>query len=363
MKSRGYNFGAGPATLPQVILEEAQEELLNWQEKGMSILEIGHRTQDFTFLMEELQSLLRELLSIPDNYRVLFLAGATRTQFAMLPMNLLERKEQAGFLISGNWSSMAYDECRRLKRAYCIASTQNEGYLRTPNPFNWQLQDDTTYIYYTANETINGVRFDKRPQFGDIPLVVDMTSNFLSEPINVSDYGVIFAGSQKNIAPAGLTIVIIRQDLLDREPEFPIPTMLDYRTHVKHNSLYATLPTFNCYMALKMFKWIKSQGGVGELYKANLQKSNKLYNYIDGTQFYKCAIDDRSRSIMNVCFSIEREELEPVFIEQAEKAGLLSLKGHKTVGGLRASLYNAMPIAGVDALIEFMEQFSKLYSS
>jgi phosphoserine aminotransferase len=362
MKSRGYNFGAGPAMLPESVLEEAQSELLNWQGKGMSILEIGHRTPDFTNLMDEAQSLLRELLDIPDNYHVLFLGGPARTQFAMLPMNLLSNKEQAGFLLSGRWSSLAYDECCRIKRAYCIASTETSGYKEVPSPLNWHLKDDTTYIHYTSNETINGVSYQEPPRFGDIPLVADMTSSFLSEPLNINDYGVIFAGSQKNIAPAGLTIVIIRADLLNRATEYPIPTMFDYRTHVECNSLYATSPTFNCYMALKMFKWIKSQGGVGKLHKLNIQKASKLYDYIDNSPLYDCSVAKKSRSLMNVCFRIVRSELEPIFIEQAKAAGLLALNGHKTVGGLRASLYNAMPMAGVDALIEFMADFAKTNS-
>ncbi|MDF1757653.1 MAG: 3-phosphoserine/phosphohydroxythreonine transaminase [Legionellaceae bacterium] len=359
MKPRGYNFGAGPATLPEVILEQAQSELLNWQGRGMSILEIGHRTPDVMSLLEEAEQLVRELLIIPTNYHVLFLGGATRTQFAMLPMNLLANKEQAGFLISGNWSSIAYDECQRLKRAYCIASTKSNGYRSVPSPMDWQLQDNTAYVYYTSNETVNGVRFAKVPQFGDIPLVVDMTSSFLSEPLNISDYGVVFAGAQKNIAPAGLTIAIVRSDLLEREPEFPIPTMLDYRTHVKHNSLYATLPTFNCYMALKMFKWVKEQGGVTEMHRLSQQKANKVYELIDNSPFYQCFVEPDSRSLMNVCFSLTRPELEPLFVDKAADAGLLSLKGHKAVGGIRASLYNAMPMSGVDALVEFMSDFAK----
>ncbi|MDP3704651.1 MAG: 3-phosphoserine/phosphohydroxythreonine transaminase [Legionellaceae bacterium] len=362
MKTRAYNFGAGPAMLPESVLQETQAELLNWRGLGMSVLEIGHRTPEFMAMMEEAQALLRELLAIPKNYHVLFLGGSARTQFAMVPMNLLSHQQEAGYLISGIWSELAYDECHRLKRAYCVASTESGGYRQAPGPLSWELQDNTGYVYYTSNETINGVRYGEQPQFGDIPLVADMTSSLLSEPLNIADYGLIFAGSQKNIAPAGLTIVIVREDLLEKPTEYPIPTMLDYRTHVANNSLYATPPTFNCYMALQMFQWIKAQGGVTAMEQLNRQKAAKLYDYIDANPFYNCLIDKKSRSIMNVCFTTVRPELEPIFVTRADQAGLLALKGHKKVGGLRASLYNAMPMAGVDALISFMHDFSEAHS-
>lgn len=362
VKTRAYNFGAGPAMLPESVLLEAQAELLDWRGLGMSVLEIGHRTPEFMALMEEAQALLRELLAIPKDYHVLFLGGSARMQFAMVPMNLLSHQQEAGYLISGIWSAMAYDECRRLKHAYCVASTEAGGYKQSPGPLSWQLQDNTGYVYYTSNETINGVRFEEQPQFGDIPVVADMTSSLLSETLNIADYGLIFAGSQKNIAPAGLTIVIVRADLLKKPTEYPIPTMLDYRTHVANNSLYATPPTFNCYMALQMFKWIKAQGGVAALQQLNKQKAAKLYDYIDASPLYECLVDKKSRSIMNVCFTIVRSELEPIFVTRAAQVGLLALKGHKTVGGLRASLYNAMPMAGVDALLDFMQDFAEAYS-
>ncbi|MDP3562679.1 MAG: 3-phosphoserine/phosphohydroxythreonine transaminase [Legionellaceae bacterium] len=361
-KTRPYNFGAGPAMLPEAILLEAQKDLLNWRGTGMSVMEIGHRTVEFMAMMDEAQELLRELLAIPENYHVLFLGGSARTQFAMIPMNFLPYDQQAGYLVSGTWSALAYEECRRLKRAYCVASTEANNFRCVPSPINWQVQDDTAYIYYTSNETINGVRFSEPPQFGDIPLMVDMTSSLLSEPLIISDYGLIFAGAQKNIAPAGLTVVIVRADLLEKSSDRPIPTMLDYRTHVTNKSLYATPPTFNCYMALQMFKWIKAQGGVAVLHRLNMKKAEKLYDYIDNSAFYRCSVEKNSRSIMNVCFNIVKSDLEPVFVAQAAASGLLALKGHKTVGGLRASLYNAMPMAGVDALIDFMQKFSEKHS-
>ena len=358
MKHRGFNFGAGPATLPESILLEVQEELLNWQERGMSILEIGHRTLPFVELLAETRKLLRELLNIPDNYHVLFLAGAARSQFAMLPMNVLERHQQAGFLLTGVWSSLAFAECQKVRKGYCIASTENTGYTELPSPLDWQFEDNTRYVHYVSNETINGVAFTKPPCFGDIPLVVDMTSSILSEPIKVSDYGAIFAGAQKNIAPAGLTILIIREDFLANDLPVNLPTMFDYRTHIKYESLYATLPTFNCYVANKMFHWLKNQGGVDVLHKTNLAKANKLYNFIDTSEMYNCKVAKSARSIMNVCFNLTRPDLEEEFLDLASQHGLLALKGHRMVGGLRASLYNSMPMAGVDALIAFMQDFA-----
>ena len=363
MKTRAYNFGAGPAMLPESILLEAQAELLNWHGLGMSVLEVGHRTVAFQSLMEDLEAGFREVMSIPKQYHVLFLGGAARSQFSMVPMNLLRDSEKAGYLISGIWSSMACDEACKLKRAYAIASSENNQYTAVPNFNSWDLHDDTTYVYYTPNETINGVRFDTLPAVGDIPLIADMTSCILSEPFKVTDFGLVFAGAQKNIASAGLTLVIIHDDLLGKVVDSPIPTMMDYRTHTIHHSMYATPPIFNCYLALKMLDWIKAQGGVDSLYQVNCQKAAALYRFIDESPFYHCGVAKDSRSIMNVCFSLHRQDLEHSFLKAAEERGLMALKGHRTVGGLRASLYNAMPMAGVEALIALMKDFAEDYSS
>jgi phosphoserine aminotransferase len=277
----------------------------------------------------------------------------------MIPMNLLHKDQQAAFLISGIWSSLAYQEACHLKNAYVLDSTEANGFLSAPKTTHLKLHENTAYVYYTPNETINGVRFSGCPDVGNTPLIADMTSCFLTEPFNVSDYGLIFAGAQKNIAPAGLTLVIIRADLLERVIEKPpIPTMLNYNTHVLHKSLYATPPTFNCYMALKMLRWIKDQGGVDTLYKVNRQKSAALYQYIDDSSFYYAKVEKKSRSIVNVCFSLSRPELEADFLLKASQSGLVALQGHRLVGGLRASLYNAMPMDGVHALIAFMQDFS-----
>lgn len=356
---RVYNFGAGPAMLPEPILLEAQAELLNWQGLGMSVMEIGHRTAPFRELMEQLEADLRALISIPDNYHVLFLGGAARTQFAMIPMNLLNNNEQAGYLISGIWSSLALDEAQKLKKAYCVASSQKTGFTDVPHSNDWELKKNTTYLYYTPNETINGVRFRDVPSIADVPLIADMTSCLLSEPINVADFGLIFAGAQKNISIAGLTIVIIRSDLLDKSIESPIPTMMDYKTHTTNKSLYATPPVFNCYIAQKMIQWIKEQGGIDAIYQVNCKKAAMLYEYIDASSFYQSIVQKNARSIVNVCFSLVRPELENEFLKRASQCGLHALQGHRTIGGLRASLYNAMPLAGVEALVTFMKAFSE----
>jgi len=348
--------------LPESILLDAQQELLNWQGHGMSILEIGHRTPEFVELMEEAEADLRELMAIPDHYHVLFLGSAARTQFSMIPMNLLSKGQQAGYLISGIWSSMAYDEACKLKQAYCIASSALTGFHQAPTFTDQMLRENTAYVYYTPNETINGVRFATHPSVGLIPVIADMTSCLLSEPLNVTDFGLIFAGAQKNIACAGLTIVIIRDDLLNTLTEQPLPTIFDYRTHVTHHSLYATPPTFNCYLAAKMFKWIKAQGGVSSLHHQNSLKAAALYQYIDASSFYDCPIEKNSQSLMNICFALKRPDLEGEFLQQASLSGLLALKGHRATGGLRASIYNAMPMAGVEMLIQFMDDFSEKYA-
>ena len=345
--------------LPESILKIAQEELLDWQNLGVSVLEVGHRTTEFTSLLKHAEQSLRELLSIPDNYQVLFLGGAARAQFAMIPMNFLHPQEQAGYIITGIWSQMAYQEAEHLKKAYCLTSEEHSGFQTIPEPGSLKINKNTSYIYYTPNETVNGVRFPYVPKTSDVPLIADMTSCLLSEPIDIKRYGLIFAGAQKNIANAGLTIVIVRDDLLGKIPNPPVPTMLDYKIHAQNNSLYATPPVFNCYLADKMFDWIKAQGGVDALFRQNCLKAAKLYQYLDSTEYYTTSVARDARSIMNVCFSLRNPALEQKFISLSESRGLHALKGHRLVGGLRASLYNAMPLAGVDALIDFMSQFAK----
>lgn len=363
-KTQTYNFGAGPAMMPEPVMQAAHAEWFDWQNQGMSVVEIGHRTPAFMAMMADAEAYLRQLLVIPEQYHVLFLGGPARAQFAMVPLNFLRNHQRGGYLVSGVWSKMALQEAQRLKAAYCIASTENTGFTHAPSPMEWQIQDATSYVYYSSNETVNGVRFAAVPKFGQhLPLIADMTSSLLSEPLSISDYGLIFAGAQKNIAPAGMTVVIVRADLLEQQSEIPIPTMLDYRVQAQHHSLYATPPAFNCYMAYKMFQWLQEEGGVAVMQQRNIQKSTKMYDYIDASSFYRCPIEKTSRSIMNVCFSLPKPEWEVSFVEQAAQAGLYALKGHKLVGGIRASLYNAMPMAGVDALLNFMSDFAKASQS
>lgn len=348
--------------MPEPVMQAAHAEWFDWQHQGMSVVEIGHRTPIFMQMMADAEASLRQLLQVPETYHVLFVGGSARTHFAMVPMNLLSGQQTGGYFVTGVWSQMAFEEAKRLRSAYCIATAAADGFTHIPDPLQWQMQDDTRYVYYADNETVNGVRFASLPQLGrNIPLIVDMTSSLLSQTIEVNDYGLIFAGSQKNIAPAGMTVVIVRADLLQDLPALPIPSMLDYRVHAQHHSLYATPPTFCCYMAYKMFQWLEAEGGIAVMQEKNRQKASKLYEYIDASTFYQCKVRQADRSLMNVCFSLPTTELEANFVEQAAEAGLYALKGHKLVGGIRASIYNAMPMAGVDALLNFMNDFSKVH--
>lgn len=356
--TRPYNFGAGPALLPEAILKTAQDELLDWQGHGMSVLEISHRHKDFMAMMEKAEADLRELMAIPANYKVLFLVSSARQQFAQVPLNILADKTRADYLDTGIWSAMAMGEAERYCQVNCAASSREGGYTSLPERDTWQLSDDSAYLYYTSNETINGVEFHEPPDVGDLTLVADMTSNFLSKPIDVSKYGVIFAGAQKNIAPAGLTIVIIREDLLGHAHPLT-PSTLDYKVVADKKSLFNTSSTMPIYMAGLMFEWVKEQGGLEAMAKLNASKAEKLYAAIDASDFYVNPIDANCRSIMNVPFLLADDSLLPDFLAKADAAGLKALKGHRYVGGLRASLYNAMPQAGVDALIDFMTEFEK----
>jgi phosphoserine aminotransferase len=327
----------------------------------MSVVEVGHRTEPFTQLMHEAQHELRALLTIPDHYEVLFLPFPARTQFAMVPLNLLSKpSSQGAYLVTGTWSAMAYREALHLKSAYCLVSSESSGY-NEPCAFPASvLQEQSAYVYFTPNETIQGVMTPAPPAelIHGLPLVADMTSCLLSEPLNITDYGLIFAGAQKNIAPAGLTVVIIRKDLI--VGTLPgIPTMLNYSTHAEAHSLYATPAQFQCYLALKMFHWVKEQGGVSAMARNNQKKAEKLYAFIDQSRAYETRVHPTLRSTMNVCFFMQDSETEAEFLRAAIAHGLYGLKGHKQVGGLRASLYNAMPMAGVDALIAFMQEFEQ----
>lgn len=356
--NRVYNFGAGPGALPLAVLEQARDELLNWHGLGMSIMEIGHRSSQFVELTQQIEQDFRDLLNIPKNYKTLFLQGGARTQFAMVPLNLLRGKNTADYINTGVWSDLAIKEAKKYCQVNIAASDQNNHYKTIPETSEWHANSDAAYLHYVDNETVNGVEFSFIPKTGNVPLVADMSSNILSRPFDVTQYGVIYAGAQKNVGPAGLTLAIVREDLMGAA--LPItPTMLNYKTHADNDSLYNTPPVFAWYMAGLVFKWVKEQGGVAHMAKINAHKAAKLYQFIDDSEFYFNEVDIRYRSRMNVIFNLIQPELEDKFLQQAKTAGLVGLKGHKLVGGLRASLYNAVTEQAVDALINFMAEFAK----
>ncbi|GGO82667.1 phosphoserine aminotransferase [Marinobacterium nitratireducens] len=356
--SRKFNFSAGPAALPDEVLQQARDEMLDWHGEGLSIMEMSHRSDAFVSVATQAEQDLRELMGIPDNYRVLFLQGGATSQFAMVPLNLLGGRDSADYINTGIWSKKAIQEAGRYATARIAASTESAGFTRVPSQDELDLDPSAAYVHYTPNETIGGVEFGYVPETGEVPLVADMSSTILSRPCDVSRFGLIYAGAQKNIGPAGLTVVIVRDDLLGRAAA-SAPTMFDYQVHAEADSMNNTPPTFGWYLAGLVFQWLKRQGGVEAMEAINRRKADKLYGYIDGSDFYANPIDAGSRSWMNVPFTLADSALDKLFLEQADAAGLLNLKGHRSVGGMRASLYNAVPEAAVDALIDFMREFEK----
>ncbi len=356
--SRPYNFSAGPAVLPEAVLQRAQSELLDWQGSGMSVMEMSHRGKQFVSIAEQAEADLRELMAIPGHYQVLFLQGGATSQFAMVPLNLLGGSGRADYINTGQWSKKAIAEARRHGEVNVAASSEDSGFTTIPPREQWRLDPGAAYVHYTPNETIGGVEFHTIPQVGEVALVADMSSTILSRPVDVSRFGVIYAGAQKNIGPAGLTVVIVREDLIG-EPRPGTPTMLSYRTHAEAGSMYNTPPTYAWYLAGLVFQWLKEQGGLTAMAERNRRKADKLYGAIDGSDFYHNPVDPACRSWMNVPFTLADPGLDGEFLAEAAQAGLLTLKGHRSVGGMRASLYNAMPEAGVDALIAFMADFER----
>ncbi len=356
--SRIFNFSAGPAMLPAEVIEKAAAELTDWQGTGISVMEMSHRSKEFVSIAEKAEADLRELLAIPDSYKVLFLQGGASSQFAMVPMNLLRGKNTADYINTGRWSKKAIAEAKRFCDVKIAAASESTGFTTTPPRSEWSLNPDAAYVHYTPNETINGVEFHEIPDVGDAPLVADMSSTILSRPVDVSRYGVIYAGAQKNIGPAGLTVVVVRGDLLGKEIS-STPTMFSYGTLARANSMYNTPPTYSWYIAGLVFEWIKEKGGLKTMAEVNKRKADKLYGAIDNSDFYSNPVAPDCRSWMNVPFTLANPELDSRFLEEAGKAGLVTLKGHRSIGGMRASIYNAMPEEGVDALIEFMEEFER----
>jgi phosphoserine aminotransferase len=357
---RIYNFSAGPAVLPREVLEQAREELVNWRGCGMSVMEMSHRGKEYMGIQSQAEADLRELMNIPANYKVLFLQGGASSQFAMVPMNLLRGKTRADYLNTGEWSKKAIKEAKKYCTVNVVASSEDRNFSYAPTQDRWQLDPDAAYVHYTPNETIGGVEIFWTPDTGEVPLVADMSSTILSRPIDVSKYGVIYAGAQKNIGPAGVTVVIVREDLIGQT--LPgTPTMFDYKVHADNESMYNTPPTFAIYMAGLVFKWLKDKGGLAEMERINIAKAKRLYDYLDSTDFYLSPVAPENRSRMNVPFTLKDPALDEGFLKGAKAHGLLQLKGHRSVGGMRASIYNAMPIEGVEALVDYMKEFARTH--
>ena len=357
---RAYNFCAGPAAIPEPVLNKARDELLNWGETGASIMEMSHRSEQFQQIARDAEQDLRGLMHIPDNYKVLFLQGGASTQFAVVPMNLLRGKTSADYVRTGIWSNKAVEQARHLCEVNVVADTMDKGYNYIPAFETWTLDPEAAFLHFASNETIGGVEFNWLPETGAVPLVADMSSNILSRPIDVSRYGLIYAGAQKNIGPSGITVVIVRDDLIGHAmPITPIP--LDYQTQSNDTSLYNTPPTFAWYLTGLVFKWLKQQGGPEAMEVINKRKAGKLYAAIDKTDFYHNDVAADCRSIMNIPFQLKNKAMDSTFIIEAAENGLLNLNGWRTVGGMRASIYNAVPEEAVDALVEFMGEFENKY--
>ena len=355
--SRVFNFSAGPAMLPEAVLQRAQQEFMDWNDSGMNVMEMSHRGKEFLSIANQAEADLREVMTIPDNYKVLFLQGGASAQFSAIPMNLLRGKSTADYFNTGQWSKKAISEAKRYCDVNIVASSEDDGFNSVPSKDSWNLNPDAAYVHYTANETIGGVEFDSIPDTGDVPLVVDLSSTILSRPIDVSKFALIYAGAQKNIGPAGLTIVIVRDDLIgDALPG--TPTTFDYKVQADNDSMYNTPPTYALYLSGLVFDWIKGLGGLAGMAAINQRKAEKLYATIDNSGFYQNPVDPQYRSWMNVTFTLNNSDLDADFLAGAKQAGLVTLKGHRSVGGMRASIYNAMPEEGVDQLISFMQDFA-----
>ena len=356
--TRVFNFSAGPATLPVDVLQQVQEELLDWQGTGMSVMEMSHRGKAFVSIAEQATETLKALLNVPDNYKILWMQGGATGQFSAIPMNLLRGRDAADYLVTGSWGKKAIKEAGKFCTANTVARPADDRFTQVPDRAEWSLSPDAAYVHYTPNETIEGVEFPDVPDGGDVPLVADFSSTFLSRPIDVSRFGLIYAGAQKNLGPAGVTIVIVRDDLIgDVLPQ--TPTVLDYAKVADGESMLNTPPCFTWYVCGLVLQWIKQQGGLDAMAARNAAKAGKLYGYVDASGFYQNPVKPEHRSWMNVPFTLADANLDASFLEGAAAAGLTTLKGHRSVGGMRASLYNAMPEAGVDALIKYMDDFAK----
>ena len=354
--ARVYNFSAGPAVLPEEVLQEAADEMLDYRGTGMSVMEMSHRSKAYDTIIKEAEADLRELMNIPDNYKVLFLQGGASQQFAMIPMNLMKNRV-ADYIVTGQWAKKAYQEASLYGKANKIASSEDKTFSYIPDCSDLPISEDADYVYICENNTIYGTKFKTLPNTKGKPLVADVSSCFLSEPVDVTKYGVIYGGVQKNIGPAGVVIVIIREDLITEDVLPGTPTMLRYKIHADADSLYNTPPAYGIYICGKVFKWLKKMGGMEAMKERNEKKAKILYDYLDESKLFKGTVRKEDRSLMNVPFITGNEELDAKFVKEAKEAGFENLKGHRTVGGMRASIYNAMPIEGVEKLVEFMKKF------
>ena len=356
--SRVYNFSAGPAVLPEEVLKEAQAEMLDYKGTGMSVMEMSHRSKAFDQIIQEAEKDLRDLMHIPDNYKVLFLQGGASLQFAMIPMNLMKNKV-ADYIVTGQWAKKAWQEAQKYGKANKIATSEDKTFSYIPDCSDLPISEDADYVYICENNTIYGTKFKELPDTKGKTLVADVSSCFLSEPVDVSKYGVIYGGVQKNVGPAGVVIAIIREDLITDDVLDGTPTMLKYKTHADAGSLYNTPPAYGIYICGKVFKWLKKQGGLEAIKERNEKKAKILYDYLDESKLFKGTVVPKDRSLMNVPFITGNKELDAKFVKEAKEAGFENLKGHRSVGGMRASIYNAMPIEGVEKLVEFMKAFEK----
>lgn len=354
--SRVYNFSAGPAVLPESVLKKAASELVEYKDTGMSVMEMSHRSKAYDEIIQGTEALLRDLMKIPDNYKVLFLQGGACSQFAMVPMNLLRNSKKVDIVHTGTWTKRAIEEIKRYGICNIIASSEDKNFTYIPRLDAKTFSKDAEYFHICTNNTIEGTRYTRYPDTGTVPLVADMSSNVLSEVVDVTKFGIIFAGAQKNIGPAGLTIVIIREDLVGHAMDIT-PVMFNYKIHADNKSLYNTPPTYGIYMAKLVFEWLKELGGIPEMQKINEEKANILYNCIDNSSMFKSPIVREDRSLMNIPFTATTKELEAQFLKEAKSSGFIQLEGHRSVGGMRASIYNAMPVEGVKKLVEFMKKF------
>ena len=354
--SRVYNFSAGPAVLPEPVLKEVADEMMDYQGTGMSVMEMSHRSPEFQKIIDDAEQDLRDLMKIPDNYKVLFLQGGASQQFAMIPMNLMKNRV-ADYIVTGQWAKKAYQEAQKYGKVNKIASSEDKTFSYIPDCSDLPISPDADYVYICENNTIYGTKYHELPNTKGHTLVADVSSCFLSEPVDVSKYGVIYGGVQKNVGPAGVVIAIIREDLIPEEVDSTVPTMLQWKTQADAGSLYNTPPCYGIYICGKVFKWIKKMGGLDAMKKRNEEKAKILYDFLDQSKLFKGTVEKKDRSLMNVPFVTGNEELDAKFVKEATAAGFVNLKGHRTVGGMRASIYNAMPIEGVEKLVEFMKKF------